>query len=84
MSFFSIPHGVYRTHDKNSDTAFTPETMIDMLFDYKNFLNTNDNKSGSIASQGPNTVKKIAIVGAGAAGLVAAYELSKIDNIEVT
>ncbi|KGJ93763.1 flavin monoamine oxidase family protein [Colwellia psychrerythraea] len=84
MSFFSIPHGVYRTHDKNSDSAFTPETMIDMLFDYKDFLNTNDNKSGSIASQGPNTVKKIAIVGAGAAGLVAAYELSKIDNIEVT
>ena len=84
MSFFSIPHGVYRTHDKDSDTGFTPETMIDMLFNYKAFLNTNDNKSGSIASKGPNTVKRIAIIGSGAAGLVAAYELSKIDNIEVT
>ena len=78
MSLLSMPRGIYRTHHTDSEVSFTPNTMIDMLFDYKQFLRS------PIASAGPTSHKKIAIVGAGAAGLVAAYELSQIENIEVT
>jgi tryptophan 2-monooxygenase len=85
MSFFSMPRGIYRTQDVDTAEGFVPKTMIDMLYSYEKFLTTIDNScSGSIASKGPSISKKIAIVGAGAAGLVAAYELSKIENIEVT
>ena len=85
MSFFSIPRGIYRTHAVDTTESFVPETIIDMLFNYEKFLTTNSSDSdGSIAFNCPSTRKKIAIIGAGAAGLVAAYELSKINNIEVT
>ncbi len=84
MSFFSMPRGYFRIHTGNNNQAFTPKSMIDTLFDYRAFLVENDHKQGSIAIKPPSQTKKVAIIGAGAAGLVAAYELAKIKNIEVT
>lgn len=78
MSFFSLPKGHYRS----GHTSFTPDTLIDTLFDYKQFLGSADS-AGAIAS-GPSTVKNIAVIGGGAAGLVCAYELSRVSNIRVT
>ena len=85
MSFFSLrkrglrPKGLLRT----TAQPFIPKSMIDTLFDYGEFLKSAD-KNGSIAVQGPIRQKNIAVIGGGAAGLVAAYELAKIKNIKVT
>jgi len=84
MSFFSMPQGYYRIKTEKNKQAFTPKSMIDTLFDYRAFLGENNHKQGSIAIKPPSQTKKVAIIGAGAAGLVAAYELAKIKNIEVT
>lgn len=78
MSFVSIPRGILR----DEDSEFHRKFMIDTLFDYKNFLDKAD-ASGAIG-KGPESVKKVAVIGAGAAGLVAAYELSRVENLEVT
>jgi tryptophan 2-monooxygenase len=88
MSFLSLPRGVFRMHQhtlKKSQQGqeFIPETMVDMLFDYKKFLAAADTQK-SIAITPPATKKSIAIIGSGASGLVAAYELSRIKNIKVT
>lgn len=79
MSYFSIPKGVFRT----SGQPFVPTGMIDTLYDYGKFLNSAD-ANGSIAVKGPSRQKNIAVIGSGAAGLVAAYELAKVKNIKVT
>lgn len=77
MSFISLPLGIYRT----TADAFVPKSMIDTLFDYNDFLKK---ASDSGIAEGPSTSQSIAVVGAGAAGLVAAFELSRIKNIKVT
>jgi tryptophan 2-monooxygenase len=84
MSFLSMPQGYYRIKTEKNKQAFTPKSMIDTLFDYRAFLVENNHKQGSIAIKPPSQNKKVAIIGAGAAGLVAAYELAKVKNIEVT
>jgi tryptophan 2-monooxygenase len=76
MSFFS-PY-----KKRHEGITFTPSCMIDVLFDYGKFLRDADRKT-AIAG-GPDSAKNIAVVGSGAAGLVAAYELSKISNLNVT
>jgi tryptophan 2-monooxygenase len=78
MSLTSLPKGIHRKLLK----GFRPKSMIDTLFDYGAFLQEADH-SGAIGS-GPATPKHIAIIGAGAAGLVAAYELSRMQNVQVT
>ena len=88
MSFLSLPRGIFRLHQhtvkkSKQGQEFVPETMVDMLFDYKKFLTAADAQS-SIAVKGPATKKSIAIIGSGASGLVAAYELARIKNIKVT
>ncbi len=79
MAYFSLPPNFYR----NKEEETFPNSMIDILFDYGTFLSTVD-KNGSIAKTAPKSLKKVAIIGAGASGLVSAHELAKIDNIEVT
>lgn len=91
MSFLSLPRGTFRQHPKQlkllkksqQDQEFVPNSMIDTLFDYGAFLQSADQNKG-IARKGPETQKKVAIIGAGAAGLVAAYELSRVKNISVS
>lgn len=85
MSFFSMPKGFYRTAAvaKGVTAApFVPRTIIDLLYDYGQFLGNADNAGG--IARGPASRKNIAIIGAGAAGLVSAYELSRVSNIGVT
>jgi tryptophan 2-monooxygenase len=77
MSFFSIPKGLFRTAN-----AFSPSSLIDTLYDYGSFLSSAD-AQGAVAA-GPSAPKQVAIIGGGAAGLVCAYELSRINNINVT
>lgn len=62
-----------------SDDAFVPKSMIDTLFDYTTFLDAAQ-QNGAIGSC-PTSPKSIGIIGAGAAGLAAAYELSKINGV---
>ena len=78
MPITSLPKGVLRQQEE----AFAPTSMIDTLYDYGEFLETAD-MNDAIAG-GPKSAKNIAVVGAGAAGLVAAYELSRVHNINVT
>lgn len=66
---------------RDENPSFIPKSMIDMLFDYGKFLHLADEK-GAIAV-GPDIPKTIAIIGAGASGLVSAYELSRISNITI-
>lgn len=79
-----MPHGFIRNKTKAKSTSFTPASMIDVLYDYQHFLSTNEKHNGTIAQSGPESLKRIAIIGAGAGGLIAAYELSKIANINVS
>lgn len=82
MSFFPMPRGFFRgVAARGAAEAFVPNTIIDVLYDYGLFLNNAD-QAGSIGA-GPVQPKKVAVIGAGAAGLVAAYELSRVNNIEV-
>ena len=67
MPITSLPKGVLR----HQEEAFAPTSMIDTLYDYGEFLETAD-MNDAIAG-GPESAKNIAVVGAGAAGLVAAY-----------
>lgn len=63
----------YTTHKKSSD-KFIAWPFLDSMYDYEAFLKNND----KIASFEEVPKKsKIAIIGAGAAGLIAAYELMK-------
>ncbi len=79
MSYISsLPRGIFR----KDNAKFVPTSMIDTLFDYGNFLSRAD-AAGAIAS-GLETRKNIVIIGAGAAGLAAAYELAKVKNVYVT
>lgn len=79
MAYFSLPPDFLR----NKQQTTFPNSMIDILFDYDQFLSAAD-KNNSITKSGPKTLKKVAIIGAGASGLVSAYELARIDNINVT
>lgn len=81
MSFFPMPKGFFRTAARGVE-AFVPNTIIDVLYDYGQFL-SNADQAGGIGSS-PSQQKKIAVIGAGAAGLVAAYELSRVRNISVS
>lgn len=72
MPMMHLPRGFLRT----TADAFRPKTIIDTLFDYGTFLN----KNPSIASDNRNTSLNVLVIGGGAAGLSAAYELSKIKN----
>ncbi len=84
MSYLSLPRGIFRKNNNKDTKKFIPKSMIDMLFSYDDFLRTSEANNGSIVSIPPKTKKKVAIIGAGAAGLVSAFELSKVENIEVT
>jgi tryptophan 2-monooxygenase len=55
---------------------------VDILYNYGDILGAAD-QAGGIA-KGSEQPKSVAIIGAGAAGLVAAYELSRINNVSVT
>ncbi len=77
MSIISLPKEIIR----NSNPKFVPNSMIDTLYDYSGFLKSAD-VQGGIAT-GISAQKRIAIVGSGAAGLVAAYELSRVPNIHI-
>ncbi|AOT08311.1 FAD-dependent oxidoreductase [Pseudoalteromonas luteoviolacea] len=83
MSFISMPKNFRKNKADTDPKGFVPNSMIDTLFDYKTFLDSRD-LNGSIALKAPEQQKNIAVIGGGASGLVAAYELSKIDNIHVT
>ncbi|KID56978.1 hypothetical protein JF50_14000 [Pseudoalteromonas luteoviolacea] len=83
MSFISMPKNLRKNKADADSKGFVPKSMIDTLFDYKAFLDSSDSH-GSIALKAPEQQKSIAVIGGGASGLVAAYELSKIDNINVT
>src|SRR5438477_8818507 len=62
---------------------FVPLTYIDTLYDYVNFLPANA-KTQAIGTLPTNLVgTQVAIVGAGMAGLVAAYELLKLGAVPV-
>lgn len=50
-------------------------SFIDILYDHENYLRQNN---GQISKPISNTNKKVAIIGAGAAGLVSAYQLKKV------
>lgn len=56
---------------------FAPETIIDTLYDYVDFLS----KNSTIAKEPRSITLDVLIVGGGAAGLVSAYELSRIRNL---
>lgn len=60
------------TRDTGTDaaSAWQPNPFLDTLYDYVPFLD-----AGPIAAPPPGAEPRIAIVGAGAAGLVAGYEL---------
>jgi tryptophan 2-monooxygenase len=63
---------------KPQDTPFVPLGYIDTLYDYVNFLAPNGT-SQAIGTLPSNLIgTPVAIIGAGMAGLVAAYELLKV------
>jgi len=76
MSFFNVPHNFFR-----DSSSFVPQSMIDTLFDYGKFLQDVD--AHGIAPSVPGSQKTVAIIGAGISGLICAYELSRIQNINV-
>ena len=61
MSFILYPKKVVHNSDeedlKDESKSFTPKSMIDILFDYKDFLTKADNH-GSIASINPKKKKQ--------------------------
>src|SRR5215216_3428358 len=68
---------------KPMDLQFENKTYIDTLYDYVNFLSPNGTPQaiGTLPSNLIGT--KVAIIGAGMAGLCAAYELLKVGIVPV-
>ncbi len=65
----------YITTDKSSQAAGpVTQAYVDILYDYETFLNNNDGRLGPV---GALAGKTIGVVGAGAAGLSAAYMLGQ-------
>ncbi len=79
MSFVSLHKSILN----KTATGFTPNAIIDTLFDYKAFLKRAD-ANNAITVQAPPPGKKVMVIGGGASGLVAAYELGRIPGVEVT
>lgn len=75
MPFFTTPRS-------NTDQAIdrVQASFIDILYDHEQYLRKHN---GLIAKPIPNTGKKVAIVGSGPAGLVAAFQLLQL-GIDVT
>jgi tryptophan 2-monooxygenase len=70
MSFFVVPK-----HARKEVTLPTPITYADILYDHAGFLRTN---GGQLGPGFPLLNKKVAVVGAGPAGLCAGYLLNRM------
>ena len=83
MSIHTAFNGVRRY--KKGETAFVPDTMIDVLYNYDDFLNGADQMSKKNTSLSD---KRIAVIGGGIAGLISTLELLKcgaaVDLYEAT
>lgn len=76
MSFFTKPSSVLNKGGGPAQASF-----IDILYDHEKYLMAND---GLIARPLAKTDKKVAIVGSGPAGLIAAYQLLQVGvNVEI-
>jgi len=72
MSIHTAFNGVRRY--KKGETAFVPDTMIDVLYNYDDFLNKAPQMSKTNTSL---SGKRIAVIGGGVAGLISTLELLK-------
>ena len=72
MSIHTAFNGVRRY--KKGQTAFVPDTMIDVLYNYDDFLNGEEQMSKYDNSL---SGKNIAVIGGGVAGLISTLELLK-------
>ncbi len=75
----AIPSTLFRVDDQ----AFRPSSMVDTLYDYAAFLGARDGSAPAPIGTGPASPRTVAVIGAGAAGLAAAYELSRVQNLSV-
>lgn len=71
MSFFVTPDAV----ENCFETAQHPKTFIDILYEHRTYL---DNNKGFLGPKAVGPSKRVAIVGAGPAGLVAGWLLMKM------
>ena len=74
MTIFSIKHPA-TTADSSAppQDPWLPDTFIDTLYSYKDFLDVDEPIASFTGAASP--AREVAIIGAGTAGLVAAYEL---------